>query len=215
MQDQELHRGDHAVHDRGDVERPELTAGHAALQHATQQGVGGGEDLVHVELRQFGEGRGLVHEQHDQARGLGGAHPQPPGAGQLVQQLGAGAVVHVGEVARFHDDLGQVVAHHGLEELILAGVVEVERAFGGAGLARHVFDAGGRQALAQEQAQPGFQQFLGAGGLAPLARFAQRGRIGLAQTDGPSVTDRWVINVAGGLARGQSGSGACGMQTRE
>ncbi len=99
----------------------------------------------------------------------------------------------IGELVTGADGVDQVRAHHGLEELVLAGVVQVERAFGDACPVGHLFGARGGQSFFNEEVEGCVQQFLRARGLAalPAARqglaenghgFAQRaargGRVG-------------------------------------
>jgi hypothetical protein len=82
-----------------------------------------------------------------------------------------------GQFFAFGDQARQVVPHHGLEELFLAGVVQVQRALGDASPLSHFVGARGRIALFDEESERRVQQFLRAGLFAALARstFSQAG----------------------------------------
>jgi hypothetical protein len=66
-------------------------------------------------------------------------------------------------------------SHHRLEQLFLAGVVEVQRALGDAGAGRHFFGAGGGKTFFDEQPQCRIEQLLRAGFLASLTLGRSRG----------------------------------------
>ena len=64
---------------------------------------------------------------------------------------------------------GDVLAHHGLEQLFLAREIEEQRALGDAGAGGHFLGAGGGKAFFDEQVERGVEQLAGTRFLAPLA----------------------------------------------
>ena len=76
----------------------------------------------------------------------------------------------VDQALAFGDQARQVLQDDRLEQLFLARVVEVQRALGDAGGARHLFRARGGEALLDEQRQRGVEQFLRPRFLAALAQ---------------------------------------------
>jgi hypothetical protein len=119
------------------------------------------DDLFLVEAGQFREIVGFGHDELDDARRLGRAQPLPPGVDQLAQQVGAVAVEPGDGRFRLADDGHDITAHHGLEQLFLVFVIQVERAFRHAGAARDVFQACGGIATFDEQVDGCLEQLLG------------------------------------------------------
>jgi membrane associated rhomboid family serine protease len=105
------------------------------------------------------------------------------------EQFAGGAIKHFELRGALADRAGQVLAHHRLEQLFLAGEIQEQRTFGHAGAHGHLFGAGGRIALFHEQVKRRLQQFAGASLLAAFAfvRF-QNGR------SGNGFSHRGVVN---------------------
>ena len=151
-------------------QRAELAAVDAALHAAAEQAVGRDHDLVGVELCQLGEVAHLGEHDLVDGRRRRVADALPPGVQQLAQQVGAAAFELRRDLFALGDQARQRLPHHGLEEFLLARVVEVQRALGDAGALRHLFGARAGEALLDEQGQRRVQQFLRSRFLAALAR---------------------------------------------
>ena len=169
VQRHENQRRDERVHDVIDRQLAELAALDAALDRAAEQVVSRDDHLVDVELRDL---RKVAHfGDHDLADARSGlaAEPFPPRAQQQRQQFGRRSFELLGDLRAFGDQRRHVVAHHRLEELFLARVVQIQRALRHAGARGNLFGTRGRKAFFDEQLERGVEQFLRARFLAALA----------------------------------------------
>ena len=153
-QHQRVHR---IVH----VDLAELALGDAAAHDTTHQLVCRLDDLTGVVP---GDVRKVAHLgdhqlEHTGCRAV--VQVAPPIGQDAAQQFAGAAVEACGTHAALGNAGRQVVADDRLEQLFLAGVIEVERALGHTGSRGHLFGAGGRKAFFDEQGQRCGQQFLG------------------------------------------------------
>ena len=185
----EQHRRHQRLHGLAHRHRAELALRDAALDHAGDHPLGRLHHLLAVELADVGKIAHLGQHQLADARGARLADAPPPLVDQLRQQLAHRPVEAAHEVLAVGDLARDVLADHRLQQLLLARVVEVERALGGAGARRHLLGARGGEALLDEQLEGRVEQLLRAGLLAALTRrrrVGQSGRAAHAQllTDG-------------------------------
>ena len=146
----------------------ELAPFDAALHQPTDHLMGGQGHFVVEEARNFREVAGFSKDELHDATHLRLAEAAPPAFQHVGQQLFAAAGGLLDVVTELLDDRQDGGAHHGLEEVFLAGVIQVERALGHACTRGHVIQAGGGIAPGHEDFQRGVQQFAGALFLAAL-----------------------------------------------
>ena len=151
-----------------DVDGPEFAARDAALEHAGHHAAAAVDDFFLVKAGQSGKLPASAMTSLMMPEVLVAPSSLPPGMDHLAQQLGAVAVELGDHVLGLADDGHDGVAHHGLEQLFLVGVIQVQRALRHAGAARDVFQPGGGKAPFDEQVEGRRQQFLGPRILAPL-----------------------------------------------
>src|SRR5262249_37819083 len=90
----------------------------------------------------------------------------PPVDEEFLHHLRRGALRVRGLFGAGGDLVGEEVLDHGLEQFFLAREVEVQRALGDAGGARHLLAARRGEALLDEQREGGLEKLGGAGFLA-------------------------------------------------
>ena len=154
---------------------------HAALQDAPDEGAAGQNHLLLVELGDFREVLRLAEYQLGDAGRLGGANALPPHLVAVRQHIAGGADKGFQLGVPFSKAADDVFAHHGLEQLFLAGEVQKQRALGDPGTRRHIVNPRGSKAFFHEQIERRFQQFAGARFFAPAAlggRFVGQGVVG-------------------------------------
>ena len=178
-QRQKDHGRQHQVHRVVQVHRAELAPGNAPFEDASHQRMAGKDDLLLIELGDFGEVLRLAQHQLGDAGRLGGANPLPTDLVAIPQHLAGGAHKAFQLVVPFGKAPGDVLAHHGLEEFFLAGEVQKQRAFGHSGARRHLVHPCGGKPLLDKQVECGLQQLSRAGFFTALALGAcgcRRGR---------------------------------------
>lgn len=111
--------------------------------------------------RDFGEVAGFCDDQLDDAADMRLAEAVPPVGEHVGEQLFVAAGGLLDALPELLDDRHDVDPHHGLEEIFLAGVIEIEGTLGYTGTRRHVVEAGGRVTPGHENFQRGIQQFAG------------------------------------------------------
>lgn len=190
--------GEHGGGDQVDggvqVEGAQLAARHAALQDAAHQGVAGFHHLFEVETGQFREIAALAGHQLADAPSIGVADALLPDLEGVAHQLGGGAGKGLQLGLPFGKAPGDVLAHHGLEQGLLAGVVQKEGALGHLGQRGDFLHLGGGIAFLDKQARGGLQQLGRAGLLAAAAAARGRGAGGGVVGHGWTfvVNDPWV-----------------------
>ena len=149
-----------------DVHRAKLALPRAALDDRPEQQRVAHHHFLLEEPGEFGKVAGLADHQLGDARQPGRAERRPPLAKESTEEFRAGGIrlcdVALGRFEQRHD----VLPHHRLEQVFLAGVVQVQRALADAGARGDVVEPRGGVALLDELVECGIEQLAGAGLLA-------------------------------------------------
>lgn len=189
LREHQEHQGrEHQVDGVVQVQRAEFAPVDAALQDAPHQPVARLHHLLAVEAGDLGKIVGLAQDELAQARGLGGAHALPPALEAVFHQLAARSLEGFQLQVPFCEAAGDVLAHHGLEQVFLAREIEEQRAFGDSGADGDLVHLGCGEAFLHEQVQRRLEQFAGAGFLAAATAW-RRGRDGVGEGGGHEIND--------------------------
>ena len=170
--------GDHQACDVVEVHAPELAAVDAQPHRALDHRVSAADHFRVIEPPQLREVAAFGDHQLGDATVRCGADELPPALGQLAHQVGGIAAVLVDHALAPLERRHQSFAHDGLEQLVLAVEIEIERAFADAGALGHVLQAGSRVAALDEELEGGARELGGSGLLAagPAGNWLHDGR---------------------------------------
>ena len=139
----------------------ELLAFHAALDQLANDAMADAGHFFVEEAGDFGKVAGFCDDQLDDAADMRLAEAVPPVGEHVGEQLFVAAGGLFDALPELLDDRHDVDPHHGLEEIFLAGVIEIEGTLGYTGARRHVVEAGSRVTPGHENFQRGIQQLAG------------------------------------------------------
>ena len=200
---QHHHRQHQRIHGFVDVHVAELAALDAAPKQVADQALAGFHHLVDVELGDLREMAHLGHDEHEHRRGGAVEDRPPPARHRVAQHLGRRAVMAPQLFRADGDRISEVVRDHRLQQRILAGVVQVERALGHACVGRHVVHAGCGKAFVDENLECRLEQLTRPLALqAPAQRGAHRERAGARVAAQECKALKWES-----MARDQAGPG--------
>ena len=142
------HQRQHQGVDRvADIDASEFTLCDASANDAAEQLVGRLDHCAGIVLRDLREISHLGDHQLEHARGRAVVELGPPVDQHAAQQCPRAAFKPGCHVGAFSDSGRQVVADHRLEQVFLARVVAVQRAFGDTRMQGHLFSPGRRKAF--------------------------------------------------------------------